>query len=232
MNFEAHARSQAQILLDAIANHVADTARSELDGLRAIVEERASALQEALSHPDQESIIARLVQDVSHAAREQAESTAAKARVEVEKRADAELAAARAVAAAQAEAAQAVNTALLGNIEEAQQQLRTAQAAARDEIDHTRQELEARVDQMQSAHAEAQQQMMAAQAARADSDRACQEHEARIAQMETTHAALAAELADTEGNVAAARSERDAQTANLEQAKNSAHLLHQTRQEL
>jgi hypothetical protein len=231
MNFEAHARSQAEILLDAIANHVADTARSELDGLRAIVEERAAALQEALSHPDRDGILDRLVQDVSRAAREQAESTAAKARTEVEKRADGELAAARSLAAAQAEAAQAVNTTLLGNIEEAQQQLRTAQAAARAEVDRTRHELEARLEQMQTAHGEAQQQLVTVQAARADTDRARQALEAQIEQMETAHAALAAELADTERDLEAAHAERDAQSASFEQAKNSAQALHQAQQE-
>lgn len=84
-----------------------------------------------------------LLQDLTNAAREEAEGAAALARREVEDRAGAELAAARAEAIAQGEAAQAVNTELLSNLDEARRQLRAAEASARAEVDRIRKEAEA-----------------------------------------------------------------------------------------
>ena len=101
MNFEKHARRQAQTMLDG------------------------------------------LIQDLSTAAREEAEGAAARARLEVEQRAEAELAAARAEAVAQGEAAQAVNTQLLSNLDDARRQLRETEAAAKAENERTRREAEA-----------------------------------------------------------------------------------------
>ena len=84
-----------------------------------------------------------LLQDLTNAAREEAEGAAALARREVEDRAGAELAAARAEAIAQGEAAQAVNTELLSNLDEARRQLRAAEASTRAEVDRIRKEAEA-----------------------------------------------------------------------------------------
>ena len=92
MSFEKQARSRAQGLVEALAA----AAQKEMDALRAAVEARTGALHKALSHPDQASVLDRLVQDLSGAAKEEAEALAGKVRAEVQQQAEAALAAGRA----------------------------------------------------------------------------------------------------------------------------------------
>src|SRR5258707_12507646 len=92
MSFEKQARRQAQSLIEALGA----AAQKETDALRAAVEARTGALHKALSHTDQASLLDRLVQELSGAAKEEAEALAGKVRAEVQQQAEAALAAGRA----------------------------------------------------------------------------------------------------------------------------------------
>ena len=129
MKFEAYSRRQTQILFELIASHVAETAKSELDALRAGVEARIAALQGSLSQPEHAHLLEHLVQELTDAARgeadaarNEAEGVAAKALLRAQEDAQAALA-----------AEQRSNAALRSAVDEARQQLRAAQAAAQAE---------------------------------------------------------------------------------------------------
>src|SRR5260221_13667927 len=89
MSFEKQARRQAQSLIESLGA----AAQKETDALRAAVEARTGALHKALSHTDQASLLDRLVQELSGAAKEEAEALAGKGRTEVQQQAEAALAA-------------------------------------------------------------------------------------------------------------------------------------------
>lgn len=91
MSFEKQARRQAQILVEALA----EAAQAEIKALRAAVEARAGALQKVLSHPEQAQVLDHLVQELSSAAKEEAEARVGQVRAEVQKQAEAALAATR-----------------------------------------------------------------------------------------------------------------------------------------
>jgi len=92
MSFDKQARQQAQVLIDALAEAV----QAEIKALRAAVESRSSAIHEALARPEQAKVLDRVVQELSAAAKKDADAVASQVRAEVQKQAEAALAAARA----------------------------------------------------------------------------------------------------------------------------------------
>ena len=99
MKFDEHARRQSQDLIDALTGHLEKAAGAQFEALRAEVDVRAAALKDALSTGDHSARLAKLLEELSAVAREDAETLAARARLDVEKSAKGKLAAARAEAA-------------------------------------------------------------------------------------------------------------------------------------
>lgn len=182
MKFEAYSRRQAQVLFDAISRHVASATKTELDSLRAGVEARITALQESISHPEHAHLLDQLVQELStaargeaDAARGEAEKAAAQALADTRHAADAALAAAQADAQGKIAAELKTNAALRAAVDEARKQVKhlqeehagaqatlqaaqaaaqAAQTAAQGELERTRHELEGRLEQVQAGRAE------------------------------------------------------------------------------
>src|ERR1700686_884611 len=73
------AQPAADRSLDALRSYLSDTAQRELDALRAALDIRLAALEDALAHPDQEKSLEDLVLDLARVATAEAESSAARA---------------------------------------------------------------------------------------------------------------------------------------------------------
>ena len=124
-----------------------------------------------------------LVKDLSKAAREEAQASAAQARKEAEQAAGTALAAARAEGDARLAAAQAMYAGLIENVEAAQEEVRATQAAAQAEIARVRAELDARLAEGEPAF----------RAVRRDTSRA--EEALEIARLDASRAEEAREIA-------------------------------------
>ena len=219
MKFDAYTREQAQGLADALATHVANAAKKELDALRAGVDARIKTLQAALSHPDHAQLIERLVRELSSASKEavdaariEAETVAALARGEAQQKADAALTAARAEAQAKIATEQKEIASLRASLESTRQQVTKAQAekAAVQAAAHA-------AAQTAQATAEAAAQE-AAKAAQAELNRTRSEFEGRLEQVQAARAELARVLADAQREAANARAEATAQAAAVKEA--------------
>ncbi len=208
MKFDAYARQQAQIVLDAIANQVAEATKTELDALRSGVDARIAALLQTVSSPEHGHLLERLVKDLSESARTeaetargQAEAVASQARLDAQRSADAALATVRAELQAQITAAHTTNAALSSALEDARQQLKSSQAAAQIEGDRTRAAVQAELGRTRA------------------------ELEGRLDQVQAARAELARVLADAQADAASARAELAAQSAGLEDAQARVHAL-------
>ena len=225
MNFDASVRQHAQVLLDALASHVATAARTELDELRAAVDRQASALKEALPHPDQSNLLERLVQELSSAALKQAETMATRARLDAEKVAQAELAGARAQGQAHITSVQkAAETEVAATRAESQAQIAALKKIAETELASARTEGQTQVAAVQTVNAGLLESIDAARlqaqkaqtSAQIEVERIRKELEARVAQAQTAHADVAKALAQAQHDVEAQRSEAEAQRSEVE----------------
>jgi len=222
MKFDAYSRRQAQVLFDTVATHAAESARKELDALRAEVEVRMAAMDHALAHPDHQKLLDRLVQELSAAARAdadaariEAETVAALARGEAQQNAEAALAAVRADGQAKVAAEQKTNAGLKSSLEEAQQKiqkLHAEQSAA-----HAAAKAAAQAAEAASQAAQA--------AAKADLDRARNELEGRLAQVQAARAELARVLTEAQREATNARAEASTHAASLKESQARVHSL-------
>src|ERR1700704_849391 len=78
---------------DALRRYLAETARRELDALRAAFDARLAALEAALAHPDQHASLETLVLDLARVATVEAESAVARAILQAQSDAQARAAA-------------------------------------------------------------------------------------------------------------------------------------------
>ncbi len=217
MKFEAYSRRQTQILFELIASHVAETAKTELDTLRSGVEARINALQASLSQPEHTHLLEQLVQELTNAARgeadaarNEAEAVAAKALLKAREDAESALAAEQRSAAA-----------LRSAVEEARQQLRAAQAAAQAE------QAVAQATAQAAAQSAAQAAHAAQAAAQAELDRTRLELEGRLEQVQLAREELARVLAETRRDASAAQAQVAAQATSLKDAQARVQALEQ-----
>jgi len=181
MSFEKQARRQAQILVETLA----EAAQTEIKALRAAVEARTGALQKVLSHPEQAQVVEQIVQELSNAAKEEADARVGQARTEV------------------------------------QRQVEAALAAARREVDQTRQELEARLAEAQQAQtaqatalSDAQKHATAARAERDAQAGSFQDAQERLRSVDQEHKKLIA--ARDEANRLVERETKRAESVKME----------------
>ena len=205
MKFDSYARRQTETLFNAITNDVAKAAKTELDALKASVEARIAALDEAVKRAQRADQLNELIKNLGEtaradvdAARAEAEGLGAKALLKAQEVADGELAGVRADAQAKIAAEQKVSAALRDAVEEARQQLRSLQTS-----------FDAEQAAAKAAHA----------AAQVEFERMRGELEGRIEQVQAARAELARVLGDTQREAAAAQAESATHLSSLEDAR-------------
>jgi hypothetical protein len=221
MTFPDDARRETRTALDALVHQVSQTAREQIDALRAALDGRLAALEGALAEVDPCEPLERLVQGLSRAAADQAEEAATCARLETEEAAATQLAAARAEAEIRLEAERATNAALLNEtIEEARQRVHMIQTAAEAERQAVHAEFEARLGLEQAASTELASALAEAQQVAAATSNAAQ---AQAASLEAAQARLQA-LDGERTQMQRARDEAEARLDQAEAAATSARL--------
>ncbi len=220
MKFDEHARRQSQDLIDALTGHLEKAAGAQFEALRAEVDARAAALKDALSKTstaDHSARLAKLLEELSAVAREEADAIAARARLETEKSAEKKLAAARADAAAQLEALRADTTAQLNA---ARAEVDVVRAVGAAQVDALRAEGAAQADTLR-ADAAAQADALRAEADAARAQAASNVEAVRTeatAQVDAARTEAAQHLAGMQREMAALRAECDRQRDSLNRA--------------
>src|SRR5262245_11009360 len=105
--------------LEALAHNLSETARKEVEALREALHRQVSASLEALG-ADRTALLAEVEERIRKVSQEEAESTAARARVETQLQADEKLAATEAAAKRQLEAEVAAALAVRESLEATQ----------------------------------------------------------------------------------------------------------------
>jgi hypothetical protein len=221
------AKSPVDPLPDRLKQYLSDTARREIDELRAALDSRLLALEAALAHPEPHDSLEALVIDLARVATAEAEASAAKASLEAELESKS-----RASASAELQrlldAERAATTALRAEIDEVRKKLegdlsreraagKTAAqkfTAAQRELAEARRLMEERSRALEAANgaaASAQQgasaRVATAESAKTQADRAAQQAEARLreADQRRHEADVRASDADTRQKDAEAR---------------------------
>lgn len=153
MTFAEYARRRTKTSIDALLNQLSDSARQDLDGLRAAFDQRIAAVTASLTGPDQSGSLEPMVEDLLRAAVEQAEAAASRARLESQEVARTQLVAAQAEAQSRLDAELASNAALRENLKKAQQQGHSLQNEVAA-IQKARATIETQLEQGQTARAE------------------------------------------------------------------------------
>ena len=205
MSFADYARRRTKTSLDALLNQRADSARHELDALRAACDQGIAAFA-AFLNPDESGFLEALVEDLSRAALEQAEAAAARARLESQEAAHTELVAVQVEAQARLDAELASHTALQEREDEAHRQVHRLQHEVAA-IQAARAALEAHLEQEQTA-----------QTALADAEREAETLRQDVQERAVSLAAVEARLHTLEGERTQLQQRRDEAEASLDMA--------------